>query len=65
MMVADVQAGVSFQSKTPRRLLGSIAPQPWNVSPAGDRFLILRATGNPGPPPPFTLVLNWMARLEQ
>jgi serine/threonine protein kinase len=64
LMAADVQAGVSFQNGPPQRLFGNVNPVAWSVSPAGDRFLFARTSASAAPPP-FTMVLNWMARLEQ
>jgi Tol biopolymer transport system component len=62
----DVQAGVSFQTGAPQRLFNTASiGGPWSVSPAGDRFLFLRPPASSGPPPPFTMVLNWMPKLEQ
>ena len=63
--VADVQPGVTFQSGTPRRLFGDVSYFPFGSTLAGDRFLFTDySTSTPGPPPPFTVVLNWYARLK-
>jgi serine/threonine protein kinase len=64
-MVADIQPGVTFQSGTPRRLFGDVQNFPFGSTLAGDRFLFADyATATPGPPPPFTVVLNWYTRLK-
>jgi hypothetical protein len=65
-MVADVQPGVTFQSGTPRRLFGDVPNFPFGSTLAGDRFLFMDFTisNTPGPPPPFTVVLNWYTRLK-
>jgi serine/threonine protein kinase/Tol biopolymer transport system component len=65
LMVMDVQAGVSLQSGVPQRLFNALVPTRWSLSPSGDRFLFMRFSTSAGPPPPFTMVLNWMAKLEQ
>ena len=67
-MVADVQPGATFQSGTPRRLFGGVMEMSTSVAPfgstlAGDRFLFMDYS-TPGPPPPFTVVLNWYTRLK-
>ena len=66
LMAVDVPAGPNFQHGAPQRLFGAggTTPTPLNQHPAGDRFLVLRPSVTSGPPPPFTLVLNWMAKLE-
>ena len=64
VMTVDVQAGASFQHSAPQRLFGNVAPAPWSLTPAGDRFLVSRTSVGAGPPPPFTMVLNWMGRLR-
>jgi eukaryotic-like serine/threonine-protein kinase len=65
MMAVDIQAGVTFQSGVPQRLFNAQALGQWNLSPGGDRFLVMRPSASSGPPPPFTMVLNWMTKLEQ
>lgn len=65
LMAVDVQAGASFQSGAPQRLFGSVNLAAWSPGPSGDRFLFSRLSVGAGPPPPFTIVLNWMAKLEQ
>jgi eukaryotic-like serine/threonine-protein kinase len=65
LVTVDIQAGVSFQSGVPKRLFSTISQGAWALSPSNDRFLFIRASVTSGPPPPFTMVLNWMAKLEQ
>jgi eukaryotic-like serine/threonine-protein kinase len=67
LMAADILPGSTFQSSTPQRLFSdvSLTPAPYSVSAAGDRFLFQQVATNTGPPPPFTVVLNWMSRLKQ
>jgi eukaryotic-like serine/threonine-protein kinase len=70
VMAVDIPAGVSFQSGVPKRLFSVINQAAggtggWSLSPSNDRFLFIRASATSGPPPPFTMVLNWMAKLEQ
>jgi eukaryotic-like serine/threonine-protein kinase len=67
MMAVDIQAGVSFQSGVPKRIFTVISQGggAWALSPSNDRFLFIRVGATSGPPPPFTMVLNWMAKLEQ
>ena len=64
-MVADVQPGATFQSGTPRRLFGDVPQAQYGSTLAGDRFLFTDYSKSaPGPPPPFTVVLNWYTRLK-
>jgi Tol biopolymer transport system component len=64
-MTADVQAGTTFQSGTPRRLFGNLRLTPYGSTLAGDRFLFADySSATPGPPPPFTVVQNWYTRLK-
>jgi eukaryotic-like serine/threonine-protein kinase len=65
VMAVDIRAGASFQNSTPQRLLGGNMAASLNVHPTGDRLLMMRPDASAGPPPPFTLVLNWMTKLEQ
>ena len=66
VMVTDVQAGVSFQYGVPRRLFNAgTGGGSWSMTAKADRFLFLRPVLSAGPPPPFTMVLNWMSTLEK
>jgi serine/threonine protein kinase len=65
LMAVDVLAGAGFQNGAPQRLFGNVPPAQWNFHPAGARVLVTRAVVETGPVPPFTMVLNWMAKLEQ
>jgi hypothetical protein len=64
-MSVAVQTGASFQSGVPQRLFNTLTLNQWTVSASGDRFLVMRPTVSEGPPPPFTIVLNWMGKLTQ
>jgi eukaryotic-like serine/threonine-protein kinase len=63
-MAVDVQPGATFQYGTPRSLFGDVTPSPYGSTLAGDRFLFTEVA-TPGPPPPFTVVLNWQAGLKK
>jgi Tol biopolymer transport system component len=65
LMAVDTQAGVSFQAGTPQRLFNTLLlfNNNWSMSPSGDRFLLIRPSASSGPPPPFTIVLNWIGKL--
>jgi Tol biopolymer transport system component len=63
-MAADVQTGASFQSGSPQRLFGSVAPVVFG-SKGNDQFLFSQQPNASGPPPPFTVVLNWMSALNK
>ena len=65
LMAADVQGGTAFQNGAPQRLFGNVPLNPWSLHPKGDRVLVMRAAADTGPVPPFTMVLNWMGKLEQ
>lgn len=65
LTAVDVQPGTSFGYSSPQRVFGPVPPAQWSPNPRSDRFLFLRLASTSGPPPPFTMVLNWMARLEQ
>jgi len=55
----------SFQSGAPHRLFGGLPPRPWSIDLVKNRFLFLQEEEAIGAPLPFTVVLNWMKRLEQ
>jgi Tol biopolymer transport system component len=64
VMAADVQTGASFQSGPPQRLFGGVNPAVYDVKADG-QFLFLQPATASGPPPPFTVVLNWMSSLNK
>jgi eukaryotic-like serine/threonine-protein kinase len=64
LMAVDVQPGATFQYGTARRLFGDVTIIPFGSTLAGDRF-VFAEVATPGPPPPFTLVLNWQAGLKK
>ena len=63
-MAVDVQTGVSFQSGPPQRLFGGVPPNVFS-SKMGNQFLFAQQPTDSGPPPPFTVVLNWMSSLNK
>jgi hypothetical protein len=63
-MGADVQTGASFQSRMPQRLFGVVNSAVYGVKPDG-QFLFSQPAGASGPPPPFTVVLNWLPSLNK
>jgi serine/threonine protein kinase len=65
LMAVDVRAGASFQTGATQRVLTGVQLGPWSPDPGGNRFLMMRPSAATGPPPPFTLVLNWMTKLER
>jgi hypothetical protein len=65
VMAVDVSGGASFRYSAAQRLFGGAPLQGWSLNPAGDQFLVLRTGVAAGPPPPITLVLNWVTKLEQ
>jgi hypothetical protein len=66
LMVADILAGGSFQTTASRPMFAdvSIAPTAYSTDGTGSHFLF-RQYVITNPPPPFTVVLNWMAKLKQ
>ena len=64
-IAVDVAAGPVWKPADPRRLFGGLLPASWSWYPDGDRFLIAETPSGAGPPPPFTIVLNWLQRLER
>ena len=70
LLAVDVGASTTFQVGPVRQMfssfgLGGVQGGTWSVNAAGDRFFFVRVPVPSGPPPPFTLVLNWMTKLEQ
>ena len=66
LLAVDVEDGPAFKTAgPPKRLIAGLVPAQWAVHPNGDRFLITQLPATSGPPPPFTLVLNWLPRLER
>ena len=70
LLAVDVGASTTFQVGPVRQMfssfgLGGVQGGTWSVNAAGDRFFFVRVAVPSGPPPPFTLVLNWMTKLEQ
>ena len=71
VMAADVRiAGTSFQSDPPRELfpivpMGFHATSPYDVTPDGQRFLVLETTVRVEEREPLTVVVNWQAGLKK
>jgi hypothetical protein len=65
LIAVDVEAGPAWKAGEPKRLFGGLPPAAWGLHPTGDRILIAQTLSAAGPPPPFTLVLNWLSRLER
>ena len=68
LISVDVEDGPVFKTAgPPKRLLSGLPPLPWSLDPIAKnaRFLQPQLAGNAGPPPPITLLLNWMPQLEQ
>jgi Tol biopolymer transport system component/predicted Ser/Thr protein kinase len=66
LMAVDVQTGATLQQTgAPRRLFGGVLTERYTPNRAGDRFLFLREPDNAGPPPPFTMVQNWLSEIER
>ena len=61
----DVDPGPSWQTSAVRRAFVGMPPVGFSLSPSGDRILLTRSSAGSGPPPPFTLVLNWLSRVDQ
>ena len=71
-MAVDVKIGDSFHAGAPRllfqsRFMGAL-PNTWryDVSPDGQRFLVMSDAGNePGAPEFITVVTNWLAGVKR
>lgn len=70
MMVVDVESGPVFRAGAPRvlfegryRVSSGGLNQNYDVSPDGQRFVMIRAAGESGPPQ-IRLVLNWFEELN-
>ena len=69
VMAADVRiAGTSFQSDSPRELfpivpMGFHTTAPYDVTPDGQRFLVLEMRAEERAP--LTVVVNWQAGLKK
>lgn len=67
MMAVDIDASnKTLLAETPRRLftVSSVAQQGWDMAPDGKRFLFIAQPGS-GRVIPFTVVLNWAAKLKK
>ncbi len=70
MMVVDVETGPVLRAGTPRvlfegryRVSSGGLNQNYDVAPNGQRFVMVRAAGELGPPQ-IRLVLNWFEELK-
>jgi hypothetical protein len=66
MLAVDVEDGVAFRTMGPaRRLFALVGPAAWARDPKMPRILVPQPETSSGPPPPFTLLLNWIPQLER
>jgi hypothetical protein len=71
MMTVDYSAQPTFSAGKPKMLFeGSYVSTPrtfpdYDVSPDGQRFLMLKATEQAQVPPEINVVLNWFEELKQ
>ena len=66
LMAVDLEEGPAFKTTgPPKRVVAGLAPAPWTLDARNSRFMILQLAANSGPPPPFTLLLNWLPQLER
>jgi eukaryotic-like serine/threonine-protein kinase len=61
----DLLAGPTFQFRSPKRLFEGVAPNAWALDRINGRFLFMMTESLTSQPPPITIVLNWMSRLNQ
>ncbi len=67
----DREGAVAFSASAPRLLFektymrSPIAYADYDVSPDGQRFLMVREGGNEPPPPQINVVLNWFEELKR
>jgi Tol biopolymer transport system component len=66
MMAVDLDTTKSLRAETPRRLfaVSPLASQGWDLAPDGKRFLFIAQPGTDHVIP-FTVVLNWAAKLKK
>jgi hypothetical protein len=70
-MAVPITAGPSFQAGAPRLLFEKPyerSPNPipyYDVSPDGQRFLMVREGGDEPPPSQINVVLNWFEELKR
>ena len=68
-MVVPVKTQPSLTLGTPRVLFEGdylkVSGIPYDVSPDGQRVLVLKPSADPASPPFLKLVLNWQAELER
>ena len=66
MMAVDVKSGPRFEHGPPKSLFGIRSPTPgrFDVSPDGNRFLIVKRTGDSGGAS-LMVVLNWQAGMKK
>jgi hypothetical protein len=67
VMAVDIDTSKGFQAGTPRRMFTAppgASITSWDLSPDGKRFLFVAPPGA-GHVVPYTVVLNWAARLKK
>ena len=66
IMGVDLEDGPAFKTTGPaKRMVTGVSPNPWSLDRKNPRFLTIQVPSNSGPPPPFTLLLNWLPQLER
>jgi Tol biopolymer transport system component len=65
LIAVDVDPGNVWKPADPKRLFGGLPPAAWSWHPDGQRLRLVQTRADSAPPPPFTLVLNWLSRLER
>jgi hypothetical protein len=64
LAAVEVTASPDFHTGAPKILFQAPPTASWDVSPDGNRFLLVVMTDQ-GNSPPFTVVLNWIEELKQ
>ena len=73
VMATAVATKPTFSLGTPKALFRSIyvpanttnSGTPWDISPDGKRFLMMKEAGSAGGPRKINIVLNWLEELKQ
>jgi serine/threonine protein kinase len=65
IMAVDLEDGPAFKVTGPAQpVVRGLAPAAWTLDAKSPRILTQQLPSNSGPPPPFTLLLNWLPQLE-